>query len=72
VILGTVVFTTSAPTFLTRLFGVVLVGAVVWRRIEPRPRAHFAKPWFVALGGAFGLLSGVSVAVSGVLFLVRG
>jgi len=61
---GTLLFTRAAPGFLTRLFGVVLIGAVLWRRLQPRPPADLARPWFAPLGAAFGLLSGVSTAMA--------
>jgi uncharacterized protein len=75
VVLGTLFFTRSAPTLLTRLFGVVLIGAVVWRRLDPHPPDNFARLWFAPLGAAYGLLSGVSAAMASVpapFFLAYG
>jgi uncharacterized membrane protein YfcA len=64
VVLGTLLFTRSAPTLLTRLFGVILVAAVVWRRLDAFPPDNFARLWFVPLGAAYGLLSGVSASMA--------
>lgn len=61
---GTYLFTVAAPGILTRVFGVALLGAVLWRRLHPNPPAKFARPWFVPLGAAYGFLSGVSVTVA--------
>jgi uncharacterized protein len=63
-VLGTILFTATAPGILTRLFGAVLVAAVVWRRLQPRPPDHFGKLWFIPLGVAFGFLSGMSSAMA--------
>lgn len=75
VVLGTLLFTRSAPTLLTRLFGVVLIGAVAWRRLNPRPPDNFVGWWFAPVGAAYGLLSGVSAAMASLpapFFLASG
>jgi uncharacterized membrane protein YfcA len=62
-VLGTLWFTVAAPSVVTRLFGAVLIAAVVWRRLRPHPPENFKRFWFVPLGAAFGVLSGNSAAM---------
>lgn len=72
---GTFLFTITAPDLLTRLLGLLLVAAVAWRRLEPRPPARFATSWFLLLGAGYGFLSGLTAAVASMLapfFLAYG
>lgn len=61
--LGTWLFTVTAPEVLTRVLGAFMLGLVVWRRLRPIPPGHRHAAWFLPLGMGFGLLSGF---VSGV------
>jgi uncharacterized protein len=74
-VLGTLWFTAAPPAVLTRLFGAVLIGAVLWRRLQPHPPENFRRAWFVPLGAAYGLLAGVSTAMASMpapFFLAHG
>jgi uncharacterized membrane protein YfcA len=74
-VLGTLWFTVAAPSVVTRLFGAVLIAAVVWRRLSPHPPENFTRLWFVPLGAAYGLLAGTSAALAslpGPFFLAYG
>ena len=74
-VLGTLWFTVAPPAMLTRLFGAVLIAAVLWRRLQPSPPEHFRKGWFVPLGAAYGVLAGVSTALASMpapFFLAHG
>jgi uncharacterized membrane protein YfcA len=63
-VLGTYLFTVSAPDLLTRILGAFLIGAVVVQRLRPKTPAKFAAAWFLPLGAGFGFLTGISAAVA--------
>ncbi len=65
-IVGTFLFTITAPDLLTRLLGLILLTAVIFRRLRRFP-LHYARTWFLPLGAAYGFLSGVTAAVASVL-----
>lgn len=74
-VVGTLWFTMAAPSVVTRLFGAVLIAAVLWRRFRPHPPESFKRLWFVPLGAAYGLLAGTSAALAslpGPFFLAYG
>ena len=58
VLLGTWLFTVTAPEVLTRLLGVLLISLVVWRRARPAPPALRKAVAFLPLGAAWGFLAG--------------
>jgi uncharacterized membrane protein YfcA len=62
-ILGTWLFTITAPPVLTRLLGAFLLTVLVWRRLKPVPPPKRGPVWFLPVGAGFGFLSGL---VSGI------
>jgi uncharacterized membrane protein YfcA len=58
-VLGTWLFTVTAPEVLTRLLGAFLLVVVVWRRLRPGPPKKRAPTWFLPLGIGFGFLNGL-------------
>jgi uncharacterized protein len=65
-ILGTWLFTITAPDFLTRLLGGFLLVMVVWRHIKTRPLPKRSAAWFFPVGAGYGFLSGL-VSAAGAL-----
>ncbi len=62
-VLGTWLFTLTAPDLLTRLLGAFMLGMVLWRRLyATAPRKRDAK-WFLPLGIGFGFLNGLVPSV---------
>ncbi len=57
-VLGTWLFTVTAPEILTRVLGAFLLVLVAWRRLRPVPPAQRRAVMFLPLGAGFGLLSG--------------
>ncbi len=58
-VLGTWLFTISAPEYMARLLGAFILGVVVWRRMKPHPPPKRATIWFLPVGAGFGFLSGL-------------
>jgi len=58
-VLGTWLFTVTAPQVLTRLLGAFLLIVVAWRRLRPVPPQQRAPRWFLPLGVGFGFLNGL-------------
>lgn len=62
-ILGTWLFTVTAPELLTRLLGAFLLGIVLWRRLYTVPPQKRTPLWFLPLGVGFGFLNGLVPSV---------
>lgn len=62
-VLGTWLFTITAPALLTQLLGAFLLIVVVWRRVWSRPPQQRAPVWFLPLGLGFGFLNGLVASV---------
>jgi len=58
-VLGTWLFTISAPEYMARLLGAFILGVVVWRRLKPHPPPQRGAVWFLPVGAGFGFLSGL-------------
>jgi uncharacterized membrane protein YfcA len=58
-VLGTWLFTVTAPELLTRLLGVFLLGMVVWRHVYTIAPQKRGAIWFLPLGVGFGFLNGL-------------
>lgn len=56
---GALIFVHTPTAILTRILGVFLLVTVAWRRLRPKPPRIESAAWFVPLGAAFGLLSGL-------------
>jgi uncharacterized membrane protein YfcA len=65
--LGTYLFTVTAPDMLTRILGAFWLVAVVGQRLFIKPLSGFATLWFLPIGACFGFLTGISVAVATIL-----
>ncbi|HUJ75644.1 MAG TPA: sulfite exporter TauE/SafE family protein [bacterium] len=57
-IAGTILFTISAPAFLTRVMGLFLIAIVLWRHLRPTVPQRHSPRWFLPVGAGFGFLSG--------------
>lgn len=71
---GALVFATAPLSALTRVIGVFLIVAVVWRRLRPHPRPPSDRA-FVAVGAASGFGSALLGSVGPLVapfFLARG
>ena len=71
---GAIVFSTAPVSGLTRLIGLFLLVAVVWRRVRPAPRPPSDRA-FVAVGAASGFGSALLGSVGPLVapfFLARG
>jgi hypothetical protein len=62
-VLGTWLFTVTAPALLVRILGAFMIGVVAWRRLRPVVPRRRSPLWFLPLGVGFGFLNGL---VSGV------
>lgn len=67
-VLGTWLFTISAPEYMARLLGAFILAVVVWRRLKPHPPPKREAVWFLPVGAGFGFLSGLVPGV-GVLMV---
>ncbi|MBI4082855.1 MAG: sulfite exporter TauE/SafE family protein [Candidatus Lambdaproteobacteria bacterium] len=65
--LGTFWFTRSSPELLTRLLGLMLLLVVAWRRLRPSPPWRHSPRWFLPIGAAFGLLTGITAGMGPIL-----
>lgn len=62
-VVGAWVFTVTAPEFLIRFLGGLLIALVAWRRLRPTPPVLRKAVVFLPLGVAWGFLAGFSAGV---------
>ena len=62
-VLGTWLFTMTAPEVLTRLLGAFLLVVVAWRRLRSVPAQQRTPRWFLPLGAGFGFLNGLMPSI---------
>lgn len=66
-LIGTYLFTITAPHLLTQILGGFLIIAALSRRYVHTSLGVFRTTWFLPLGAVFGFLTGISAAVATIL-----